>query len=242
MLPHKEPHADTRSKYRLYQEIGLVLALGVTILAFTIPTSSSDTVVQTTMENEIIEVEDIEQTEIVAPPPPPPPAPPPPREVPDSAEIEEEIIEAIDLDLSAEIAVPIAPPAPSAPPPPPPPAPTTPAEPPPPPPPSPEPSEPEVFEVVEQAPVLIGGIEGLRERVEYPDMARQAGVEGTVYVQFIVDEKGRVLNPVAIRSPNELLSRAAVEAVQTSEFVPGMQRGIPVRVRFTVPVKFQLRE
>ena len=99
-----------------------------------------------------------------------------------------------------------------------------------------------MFEVVEHAPELIGGVAGLQERVEYPDMARQAGVEGTVFVQFVVDERGRVLDPVAIRSPNDLLSRAAIEAVRTCEFVPGRQRGVPVRVRFTIPVKFQLTD
>ncbi len=99
-----------------------------------------------------------------------------------------------------------------------------------------------MFDVVEQEPVLIGGVEGLRARVEYPEMARQAGVEGTVYVQFIVDETGRVLDPVAIRSPNDLLTNAAIQAVLESEFVPGQQRGRAVRVRFTVPVKFQLRD
>lgn len=242
MLPHKEPRADVRRNYRLYQEIGLIASLGVAFVAFTIPASPSDTVVQTTTDNEIIEVEDIEQTRIVEPPPPPPPAPPPPREVPDAAEIEDEVIEAIDLDLSAEIRVPVAPPAPVAPPPPPPSAPPVQAAPPPPPPPEPESREPEVFEVVEQQPELIGGLDGLRERIVYPPLALQAGVEGTVYVQFIVDETGRVIDPVVVRSPNDLLARAAVEAVLTCEFRPGQQRGRPVRVRFTMPVKFQLRD
>lgn len=241
MLPHKAPHADTRNHYRLFQEIGIVMSLGVVIAVFSIPMRASDEVMATETPTEVIEIERVEQTQQIQPPPPPPPAPPPPREVPDGTDIEEEVIQSIDLDLGAEVAVPIAPPDAPAPPPPPaaPPEPDTPA---PPPPPEPEPEAFEVFDVVEQEPVLIGGVEGLRARVEYPEMARQAGVEGTVYVQFIVDETGRVLDPVAIRSPNELLTKAAIDAVMASEFVPGQQRGRAVRVRFTVPVKFQLRD
>ncbi|MFN3597739.1 MAG: energy transducer TonB, partial [Rubricoccaceae bacterium] len=116
-----------------------------------------------------------------------------------------------------------------------------PAAPPPPPPPPVVPDEPEIFEVVEQDPVLIGGIEGLQARVQYPEMAQRAGVEGTVFVQFVVDERGNVVDPQVVRSPSPLLSEAALRAVRESRFQPGMQRGRPVKVRFTLPVRFVLR-
>ncbi|MEM6289273.1 MAG: energy transducer TonB, partial [Bacteroidota bacterium] len=131
------------------------------------------------------------------------------------------------------------PPAPPAAPPPPPEAP--PSAPPPPPPPEPEPTEPEIFEVSEVQPELIGGLEGLQARVVYPPLAVQAGVSGQVVVQFVVDERGNVIDPVILRSPNDLLSEAAVEAVVASRFTPGTQRGRPVRVRYAVPVRFELR-
>ncbi len=101
--------------------------------------------------------------------------------------------------------------------------------------------EPEVFYVVEQRPELIGGLEGLQERVVYPLMAKQAGIEGKVLVQFIVDERGRVLEPAAVRCPDESLCAEAVRVVQDSAFEPGLQRGRPVKVRLTLPVDFKLR-
>ena len=102
--------------------------------------------------------------------------------------------------------------------------------------------QPDVFEVVEVVPQLIGGIEGLAGRVKYPEMARRAGIEGKVFVQFVVDEKGGVQQARCVRSPNDLLCEAAIRAVEGSRFSPGMQEGEPVKVRFTLPVDFKLRD
>ncbi len=118
-----------------------------------------------------------------------------------------------------------------------------PAPPPPPPPPFVEdiPDTDEVFTVAEVQPELVGGLAGLQGRVEYPEFARRAGIEGQVVVQFVVDERGNVVDPVVLRSPNDLLSEAALKAVRESKFTPGQQRGRPVKVRFAVPVTFRLR-
>ena len=232
----KAPSADLRSKYPIYLQIGLLLSLGLLIAAFTVPLPDGQTSTFSSEDPELIEMEEILQTVEVQPPPPPPPAPPPPQEVPDDVEIEEDIIDDIDLDLTESVPPPPAPPAA-----PPPPAPTAAPAPPPPPPPDPEPTEPEIFDVVEQEPVLIGGLEGLQSRVQYPEFARRANVEGTVYVQFVVDERGNVVDPEILRSPNDLLSNAALEAVRTSRFQPGQQRGRPVKVRYRLPVRFTLR-
>ena len=93
---------------------------------------------------------------------------------------------------------------------------------------------------MEQNPVLIGGMEELQRRVEYPRLAREAGIEGRVFVQFVVDERGNVVDPVVTRSPSDLLSEAALKAVRESRFQPGSQRGRPVKVRFALPVNFVL--
>ncbi|MEM0964435.1 MAG: TonB family protein, partial [Bacteroidota bacterium] len=69
---------------------------------------------------------------------------------------------------------------------------------------------PDVFEVAEVQPELIGGLAALQERVVYPSMAREAGIEGQVVVQFIVDEEGNVTDPVVLRSPADILSQAAL--------------------------------
>ena len=237
MALRKTEAADLRKKYPRYVQYGMIASLLVLLGLFLAPISDDSEIVMAAEQTEIIEVEEIEQTQQIQPPPPPPPAPPPPQEVPDEVEIEEDIIDEIDLDLDA---APPPPPAPPAPPPPPPP-PTPNAPPPPPPPPDPEPTEPEIFEVVEQAPELIGGLEGLQGRVEYPEMARRAGVEGKVFVQFVVDERGNVVDPQVARSPSPLLSEAALKAVRESKFKPGQQRGRPVKVRYSLPVNFVLR-
>lgn len=236
MALKKNPKADLKRQYPLMMQIGLLLSLSLLIAAFTVPMGGGNEVQVMTEDQEIIEIEEIPPTQEYTPPPPPPPAPPPPQEVPDDVEIEEEIIDDIELDLTADVPPPPAPP--SAPPPPPPP----PGEPPPPPPPpEPEPQEPEVFEVAEVQPVLIGGLEELQRNVEYPEFARRAGIEGRVIIQFVVDERGNVVDPVVARSPNDALSEAALEAVRQAKFQPGQQRGRPVKVRFSLPVTFRLR-
>mgnify|MGYP002840442630 CR=1 FL=1 len=99
----------------------------------------------------------------------------------------------------------------------------------------------EIMQVVERPPSLIGGLEGLQERMIYPESMRRAGIEGTVYVQFIVDEEGRVQSPVCARAPHKTLCDAALTALIDSRFTPGTQEGTPVKVRFTMPVQFNLQ-
>lgn len=101
-------------------------------------------------------------------------------------------------------------------------------------------SEVEVFDVAEVQPELIGGPSSITP--EYPEFARRAGIEGRVIVQFVVDERGNVTDPVVVRSPNELLSEAALAEVQTLRFTPGQSGGRPVKVRFSLPVTFRLRD
>ena len=230
----KTPAADLKRRYPLYVEVGMILALGAVVAAFTIPTPASEAAVYSEGETEPIVFVEVPPT-VEAPPPPPPPAPPPPVEVPDEVAVED-LVEAVVLDPDLEIAPPPSPPA----------TPPTPpvvldvAPPPPPPPPVVE-DEPDVFEVAEVQPTLIGGLADLQGRVEYPEFARRVGIEGQVVVQFVVDERGNVVDPVVLRSPNDLLSEAALKAVRESRFTPGQQRGRPVKVRFAVPVTFRLR-
>ncbi|WP_412063702.1 energy transducer TonB [Rubrivirga sp. IMCC45206] len=66
-------------------------------------------------------------------------------------------------------------------------------------------------------------------------------MEGQVVVQFVVGTDGRVENPVVLRSAHALLDPAALTAVRTSRFTPGLQDGTPVRVLFAVPITFRLR-
>lgn len=93
----------------------------------------------------------------------------------------------------------------------------------------------------EREPVLIGGLQGLSGRVEYPPAMRRAGVQGVVLVRFVVENDGTVGCTEVLASPHPELALAAVAAVRASTFEPGRQRGEPVRVRYSVPVTFRLR-
>jgi protein TonB len=118
-----------------------------------------------------------------------------------------------------------------------------PQSPPPPPPPSEEEeeeAEPEVFVAVEEMPELIGGIASLQQKITYPEMARKAGVEGRVFIQFIVDENGNVNDPVVLRGIGAGCDREALRVVREAKFEPGRQRGKPVRVKMSLPITFSL--
>jgi TonB family protein len=108
---------------------------------------------------------------------------------------------------------------------------------------TPPPSQPggDVFEVVEQMPELIGGIPGLQARLEYPEEALRNGIEGRVFVQFVVDEQGAATDVSIARGIGGGCDEAAAEAVRASRFNPGMQEGRPVAVRMSLPVSFRLR-
>ena len=97
------------------------------------------------------------------------------------------------------------------------------------------------FLPVEDMPQLIGGTKALYERVHYPEMAKQAGLEGKVIVQFVVDREGRVQDPTVLRSIHTLLDEAALEAVRGLRFHPGKQRDRPVSVKMSLPIAFRLR-
>ncbi len=104
----------------------------------------------------------------------------------------------------------------------------------------PDPDDSNVFGVVDEMPELVGGLAGLQERVQYPPLAREAGIEGQVVVQFVVSEVGRVEDAVALRSPHPMLSEAALAAVRGATFRPGRNAGQPVKTRFAVPITFRL--
>lgn len=99
----------------------------------------------------------------------------------------------------------------------------------------------EVFVVVEQMPQLIGGQAGIQSKVEYPQEAIDAGIEGRVTVQFIVDENGDVINPKVIRGVGGGLDEEALRVVKQAKFEPGIQRGKKVKLQMSMPILFRLR-
>ena len=76
----------------------------------------------------------------------------------------------------------------------------------------------------------------------YPEIAKEAGIEGTVVIQFFVDTKGNVTETLILKSgpPNTGLDEAALEAVKRSKWKPAQQRDKKVGVWQTIPIKFTL--
>jgi protein TonB len=100
--------------------------------------------------------------------------------------------------------------------------------------------EEEIFVVVENPPVLIGGIASVQSHISYPPLALKAGIEGRVIVQFVIDKTGKVLDPMVIRGIGGGCDEEAVRAVLKANFQPGLQRGRPVAVRYTLPITFRI--
>ncbi|WP_287642000.1 M56 family metallopeptidase [Bacteroides sp.] len=105
-----------------------------------------------------------------------------------------------------------------------------------------------VFEVVEQMPEYPdGGMAGLMEyfkkNMRYPEAAKEAGMQGRVTVQFVVNKDGSISGAKVLRSVEPDFDAEAIRLVNAMpKWKPGMQGGKPVSVKFTVPVKFMLDE
>lgn len=109
----------------------------------------------------------------------------------------------------------------------------------------PEPEEDEIFMVVEEQPEFPGGtaalMEYLRKNIKYPAICRENNIQGRVLIQFIVNRDGTVVDPEVVRSVDPHLDREAMRVISNMpKWKPGLQRGKPVRVKFTVPVNFKL--
>ena len=79
-------------------------------------------------------------------------------------------------------------------------------------------------------------------RPKYPEIAQEAGIEGTVYVQAFIDKKGRVKEVNVVKGiPNTGLNEAAMEAIRKTRFRPAKQRERAVGVYISIPVHFKLK-
>jgi len=218
----RRPESNLRNYYVVLLETGLLLALIILVILFRIEFTVTQPEMITVIEQEEVEIEEIvqtEQREML----PPPPRPPVPVSVPNHVIIEDVDI-AIDAELRFDALLSLPPP-------------------PPPPPMEEEYEEPEegFFVVVEQMPVLIGGLAALQNEIRYPEMALRANIQGRVVVQFIVNERGEVENPQVLRGIGGGCDEEAIRVVSKMKFIPGMQRGRPVRVQYHLPVVFIIR-
>ncbi|WP_291777650.1 M56 family metallopeptidase [Cecembia sp.] len=103
----------------------------------------------------------------------------------------------------------------------------------------------EVFDVVEEAPQFKGGMEEwsrfLSSTLHYPDKAKEAGIEGTVFVVFVVQPDGRVTNPEILKGIGGGCDEEALRVIrQSPDWIPGKQRDREVAVRMRLPIRFKL--
>ena len=108
-----------------------------------------------------------------------------------------------------------------------------------------EPEEPEVFMVVEDMPEFPGGtaalMQYLQKNIKYPAICRENNIQGRVLIQFVVNRDGSIVDPEVVRSVDPHLDKEALRVISSMpKWKPGLQRGKPVRVKFTVPVNFKL--
>lgn len=113
--------------------------------------------------------------------------------------------------------------------------------------PSPGDSSEEILTVVEIHPEFPGGYENmmkfLAKNIKYPKKAKRKGVEGRVIVQFVVNKEGKIEDIKIIKDIGEGCGEEAARVVRKMpDWTPEYQKGKPVKVRFNLPVKFELTE
>lgn len=105
-----------------------------------------------------------------------------------------------------------------------------------------EPKETKPFVVVEQMPAFRGNLHKyLAEQVRYPDIAKENGIEGTVVIQFVVNERGEISNAFILKDIGGGCGEEALRVVRGMPlWLPGANRGRQVKVQMSLPVKFKL--
>ncbi len=223
----KTPKADLENKKQLYFMIGLVFALGIVLVGFEWTSkpdkaNSLGSLSAVAVEEEIIPI--TREMEVKPPPPPPPKVVEVLNIVDDDVKIDDELeIEDSEADDKTLIDV----------------APVVAAK-------EEEEETAEVFFIVEDMPEFPGGEMALRafigNAIKYPVIAQENGIQGKVYVTFVVGKDGSVSNATIARGVDASLDKEALRVVNTlPKWKPGKQRGKPVNVSYTVPINFQLQ-
>lgn len=102
-----------------------------------------------------------------------------------------------------------------------------------------------VFTLVEEEPRFLGGEEGrikwITSNIQYPEEAKQAGIQGTVFVSFVIEKDGSTSNPIIKRGIGGGCDEEVLRLIKSMpKWTPGKQKGSPVRVQFNLPIKFTL--
>ena len=226
----KSPKANLENKKLLFLEIGLIVSLGITLFAFNYTTKDVNT--STLEDNQVAdEVEEVMITHELDTPPPPPVEVP---EISFSDQIEivdddivvedlvidsedDEDFEVVIFDYQEEVVEEVVE------------------------------EEAIPFQLVEEKPSFQGGdanqfSKWVNQRLVYPEIAKENGVQGRVTLQFTVEKDGTVTKVKVLRGVDPSLDKEAVRVVsQSPKWKPGKQRDRAVPVTYTFPVIFQLR-
>ena len=237
MQPKKNPKADLSRNSGLYFVIGLAFVLFISWRAIEYKTYDRSNYDYEALDVDDDDDEEVPITEQLKVPPPPPPPPPPAPEVievvEDEEEVEETIIESTETDQDDIVEV--------------------------------EEIEVEEFDddidvpfaVIEDVPVYPGCErvakskrrdcfqekinQHIKKNFRYPEIAQEMGIQGRVYVSFVISTDGSIIN-VRSRGPDKNLEGEAERIIsRLPRMVPGKQRGRAVRVPFSIPITFRLQ-
>ena len=85
-------------------------------------------------------------------------------------------------------------------------------------------------------------LEFVYRHIRYPDLARQGSIEGTAVVRFVVEKDGSITNLEILRDPGGRCGQEALRVVELMpQWLPGKQRGRPVRVQYNLPIRYILQ-
>jgi len=225
----KTPGADLEGKKFIFREIGLIIALLVAFFAFSLKTPIKKISEFEGIDLSLITEEIIPVTVQESKPLPPPP----PQQTTKISIVENDIEVENDLEIDAaasqetviEEYTPYVP------------------------------LEEEDEEVIEKEPVFVivesmpsfpGGaselMKYLYKNLKYPALAKEIGIQGKVYITFVIEKDGTVTDVSVLRGIGGGCDKEAIRVVESMpDWIPGRQRNVPVRVRFNLPVKFRLQ-
>ena len=219
----KTDQADLTKKSSFFLSIGLFISMILVLTAFEWK-NYNENLIDLAGKN----VDSFDETMEVPPteqPPPPAPTVQQPQvvEVPDEEEIKEDIKVNLDVEVTDDTKVEQIVMA---------------AE---------EPKEEtdQIFTIVEESATPKGGIQAfymyVKEKIKYPPQARRMGIEGRVFVEFVIGKDGSLSEVKAIKGIGAGCDEEAVRIVQAAAaWNPGKQRGKPVRQKYTLPIQFKL--
>ncbi|MBK7981787.1 MAG: TonB family protein [Ignavibacteriae bacterium] len=214
-MPAKNPKFDLKLKYKRVFELGVIFSILLTIAAFKVfPRIEKQNGILIT-DDEVINLVDVEITKTYSTPPPPMPEikleTPADEELPNIELPNTDLTPAEEIDKPKMI--------------------TEVKE---------EDNELPPFKWVEKMPEIVGGLPALKSKVVYPALAQRSGIQGKVVLNLIIDKNGNPSEITVVKGIGFGCDEAAIEAVKATKFLPGEQRGKPVKVMLTLPIEFKL--